>query len=216
MIPKHPLAGTVEVDADGKQWQIMHNGLRVEYGQYHGEYMAGIIAALRDHHEPQEEFAFWEILKCLNGAPTMVELGAFWAYYSLWFRTIFPSGRSLMYEPDAEHLAAGQRNFARNGFSGYVEISAAGLDGNATFMDETLNQTRAVATKGVATICREQHIDRIDLLHMGCSGCRAERAPRCRSSGCCWQTAFRVWLDASSPHLGRSAHSPKVPSLAQG
>ena len=170
MIPKHPLAGTVEVDADGKQWQIMHNGLRVEYGQYHGEYMAGIIAALRGHHEPQEEFAFWEILKCLNGAPTMVELGAFWAYYSLWFRTIFPSGRSLMYEPDAEHLAAGQRNFARNGFSGYFEISAAGLDGSATFMDETLNQTRAVATKSVATICREQHIDRIDLLHMDVQG----------------------------------------------
>lgn len=170
VIPKHPLAGTVEVDADGKQWQIMHNGLRVEHGRYHGEYMAGIITALRGHHEPQEEFAFWEILKCLNGAPTMVELGAFWPYYSLWFRTAFPSGHNFMYEPDAEHLAAGQRNFARSGFSGYFELSAAGLDGSATFMDETLNQTRTVATQSAATICRERQIDCLDLLHMDVQG----------------------------------------------
>ncbi len=170
VIPKQPFAGTVETDAEGKRWQIMHNGLRVEHGVYHGDYMAGIISALRGHHEPQEELAFWEVLKCLAGAPTMVELGAFWAYYSLWFRTSFPHGHSFMFEPDAEHLAAGQRNFARNGFSGYFELTAAGVDGSAQFMDETLGQVRTVATKSITTLCNERSIDFLDLLHMDVQG----------------------------------------------
>lgn len=100
----------------------------------------------------------------------MVELGAFWAYYSLWFRSAFPQGHCFMYEPDAEHLATGQRNFARNGFTGHFEIAAAGLDGNATFFDETLNRTCAIATKSVSTICREREIDFLDLLHMDVQG----------------------------------------------
>ncbi len=170
VIPKHPQAGQIEKDADGKQWQIMHNGLRVEYGCYHGQYMADIITALRGHHEPQEEFAFWEVLKCLGGMPTMVELGSFWAYYSLWFRHTFPHGHNFMYEPDANHLAAGQRHFVKNGVAGYFEQVAAGLDGSASFMDETLGALRVVPTKSVATICRERDIQFLDLLHMDVQG----------------------------------------------
>ena len=170
VIPKHPQAGKVEIDADGKKWQTMHNGLLVEYGGYYGEWMASIISALRGHHEPQEELAFSEVLKCLHGAPNMVELGAFWAYYSLWFQAAFPQGRSFMYEPDAAHLAIGQRNFAKNGFTGHFEIAAAGLDGSATFFDETQNRTSDVTTKSVATICRERDIDFLDLLHMDVQG----------------------------------------------
>lgn len=170
VIPKHSEAGQVETDADGKQWQVMHNGLRVEYGCYHGQYMADIITALRGHHEPQEELAFWQILQRLSGAPTMVELGSFWAYYSLWFRRTFPQGRNCMYEPDATHLAAGQRHFAKNDFVGYFEQVAAGMDGTASFMDETLNVMRTVPTKSVTTICRERDIEFLDLLHMDVQG----------------------------------------------
>ena len=34
VIAKHPQAGKVEIDADGKKWQTMHNGLIVESGGY--------------------------------------------------------------------------------------------------------------------------------------------------------------------------------------
>lgn len=170
LIPKHPFAGIVDVDADGKKWQRMHNGLLVEYGGYHGEWMASIIAALRGHHEPQEELAFWEVLKCLEGAPRMLELGAFWAYYSLWFKHVFPQGDCALYEPDAAHLAVGQRNFAKNGFSGHFEVAAAGLDGNIKFFDETRGQSTDVIAKSVTSICREREIDFLDLLHMDVQG----------------------------------------------
>jgi FkbM family methyltransferase len=169
-IPKHPLAGKVEQDTDGRAWQIMHNGLRVEHGGYHGAWMAEIISALRGHHEPQEERAFWEILKRLDGAPTMVEFGAFWAYYSLWFKHDFPNGRCFMYEPDASHSQLGQRNFARNGYSGFFEVAAAGPDGSVDFFNETLGCHQPVKSKSVETVCREQNIDYLDLLHMDIQG----------------------------------------------
>jgi FkbM family methyltransferase len=169
-VPKHPKAGEVELAADGKAWQRMHNGILVEHGGYHGEYMAHVITTLRGHHEPQEERAFWEILGRLSGSPAMIELGAYWAYYSLWFRHEFPSGTNLMYEPDAQHLQLGQRNFARNGFTGHFEAAAAGIDGIVNFYDETEKQWRSIASKSVSTICRERNIEFLDLLHMDVQG----------------------------------------------
>jgi FkbM family methyltransferase len=170
VIPKVAHAGGVQIDASGKAWQRMHNGLLVEHHGYYGDWMAEIIATLRGHHEPQEERAFWEILKRLDGAPTMVELGAFWAYYSLWFKHDFPNGRCHMYEPNPAHSALGQRNFARNGQLGYFEVAAAGQDGIIKFYDESLGQWREVVAKSAATICAEQNIGFLDILHMDVQG----------------------------------------------
>ena len=53
--------------------------------------MTNIIEILKGHHEPQEEFAFFQVLEQLRrnpspwGNPRMIELGSFWAYYSMWF-----------------------------------------------------------------------------------------------------------------------------------
>jgi len=33
--------------------QIMHNGILIKRGSYHGEWMSEIIQKLRGHHEPQ-------------------------------------------------------------------------------------------------------------------------------------------------------------------
>ena len=77
----------------------------------------------------------------------MLELGAFWAYHSLWFKHVFPQGDCALYELDAAHLAVGQRNFAKNGFSGHFEVAAAGLDGNIEFFDETRGQASDIIRK---------------------------------------------------------------------
>lgn len=85
-IPKVANAGRVET-VDGQQIQLMHNGVRVVAGGYYGDWMTGIIERLRGHHEPQEEIVFHELLKHLPPAATMVELGGYWSYYSLWFKS---------------------------------------------------------------------------------------------------------------------------------
>src|SRR5690349_9262709 len=82
-IPKVPDAGEIRME-NGQQVQIMHNGIRVISGGYHGEWMSEIISRLAGHHEPQEELVFHEILKHVGTKATMVELGGFWSYYSLW------------------------------------------------------------------------------------------------------------------------------------
>ncbi len=169
-VPKHALAGQKQTDANGNQWQVMHNGLLVEYGGYYGEWMAGIICGLSGHHEPQEELAFHLAMQRLRDKPNMIELGGFWAYYSLWFKHVYPSGCAHVIEPNETHLEVGRRNFQRNGMTAHFERAAGGLDANVEFYCETSGALRAINSKSVDRICAEQNIDFLDILHIDIQG----------------------------------------------
>ena len=56
----------------------------------------------------------------------MVEVGAYWAHYSLWYARRFPDARTHMVEPHAPFLAVGRRNFALNNNAAGV-FTAAGV-----------------------------------------------------------------------------------------
>ena len=60
-IPKVLGAGKV-TKQDGQDVQIMHNGVRVVAGGYHGDWMREVIERLAGHHEPQEEAVFHEVM----------------------------------------------------------------------------------------------------------------------------------------------------------
>ncbi len=94
-IPKVADAGKV-VEGNGQRLQIMHNGIKVIAGGYGSDMMIRIIGELRGHHEPQEEAVFHEILKHLPAKASMIELGGFWSYYSLWFLKGFPANANLL------------------------------------------------------------------------------------------------------------------------
>ncbi len=113
-IPKVEGAGEVSV-FEGQRIQTMHNGLRVVADGYYGAWMTRLIELLRGHHEPQEEAAVHEVLRHLGSHATMLEVGAFWSYYSLWFLKDRPHRRAFALEPDPAHLALGRRNAALNG-----------------------------------------------------------------------------------------------------
>lgn len=53
-IPKAKNAGSVFMEGPNGV-QLMHNGVRVLAGGYHGDSMKQIIHDLKGHHEPQEE-----------------------------------------------------------------------------------------------------------------------------------------------------------------
>ena len=115
LIPRHPLAGTVE---DGLV--VLHNGHRVPVdgeGTYYANF-SDVLIYNRGVHEPLEEYAFQQVLKRLPEAPTMLELGAYWAHYSMWLKQARPQADICLVEPDAERLAAGRANFARNSYDG--------------------------------------------------------------------------------------------------
>lgn len=115
-IPKVPGAGAVFVRA-GRQLQRMHEGTLIEAGGYHGDWMTRIIRGLRGHHEPQEELLFHHLVACCRPRTTIVEVGAFWAYYTNWYLGAVADSNAVCVEPDANNMACGQRNLALNGRS---------------------------------------------------------------------------------------------------
>ncbi len=169
VIPKVPDAGDV-TKRDGVSVQVMHNGIVVREACYGGAWMTEIIRRLRGHHEPQEELAFHTVLQRLvsdTPEPTVVELGSFWAYYSLWAKHAIPAARLILVEPDAENLAVGQRNLELNGVEASATLHAAvgsEHDTTATLIwesDGLRHKNRVVSIDG---LMRECAIERIDLL----------------------------------------------------
>jgi hypothetical protein len=125
LIRRVPFAGTVE---DGLV--TLHNGHRVAVsgeGSYYNNF-SQVLIFNRGVHEPLEEFAFQQMLPTLRAAPVMIELGAYWAHYSMWLKQARPAARCIMIEPDAKGIDAGRKNFARNGYEGTFEQGMIGKE----------------------------------------------------------------------------------------
>lgn len=170
IIDKVPDAGSIR-DLDGRRVQIMHNGLLIDEGCYAGPFMTEIIRALHGHHEPQEELVFHRVLERLvasrgERAPVMVELGAYWAYYSMWFQRALPGARTIMVEPDPRNLEVGRRNFALNEMEGTFLQAAVGGEhgGRMRLRCESDNQVRTLPTVTLEGLMADEGLDRIDLV----------------------------------------------------
>jgi FkbM family methyltransferase len=107
----------------------------------------------------------------------MVELGAFWAYYSLWFTSVFAAGTVVLVEPDEVNLQVGLSNFALNGWEPPASVHAAvGAQHGETIeiryeSDAALHPVRAVTLEGLAA---EQQLARIDLVLCDVQGAEVE------------------------------------------
>lgn len=169
-IPKVPNAGAVEF-IDGKPVQVMHNGLKVLYGGYHGDWMANIIHGLRGHHEPQEERAFNEILRYCRPKTIILELGAFWAYYSMWYLKSIPFSTAYCLEPDSTHIAVGQENMHMNGLSANFVHACAGdqFIEKKQFLTES-EETVNIPQHNVPSVMEHFQLDDIELLHADIQG----------------------------------------------
>ncbi len=172
-IPKVKDAGKV-VEKGGKRVQVMHNGVLVHAGGYHGDWMQAIISTLRGHHEPQEERVFYEILKRIPTKASMIELGAFWSFYSLWFHKEKPESVNICCEPDPVNLEIGEMNAKLNNFSDiiFLDAAAGSVDGEMInlVMDSDPSKARKVLVRSVDSIVNEYSLDRLDLLHMDIQG----------------------------------------------
>jgi FkbM family methyltransferase len=125
-IKKVPIAGKILED----KYQVMHNGIKVIRGGYHGDWMETIIRELKGHHEPQEEKAFDSVMNRINTQEpgVMIELGSNWAYYSMWFNKVVKDPINILLEPTEEKLELGKRNFKVNDMSGFFENVFIGRD----------------------------------------------------------------------------------------
>lgn len=164
-------AGRVIARKGTQPIQIMHNGIRVVAGGYHGAWMTRLIELCRGHHEPQEERIFHEVVRRLPPGGTMIELGGFWAYYSTWFLRAAPGRRAVLLEPDPAHIAVGQANLALNDVDaefvqGYVGNTPGSLqdfstEDSGTLLLPCLDVPGLMATNG---------IDHLTILHCDVQG----------------------------------------------
>lgn len=172
-IPKVKNAGKIK-KIGNKKYQIMHNGVLVENDGYYGEWMSKIIQTLKGHHEPQEEKVFHEILKFIPDSSAMIELGAYWSYYSLWFNKQISGATNLCCEPDPENLKLGQRNARANGAKNiHFILSAAGKDDQQTIQFKPQEDDRppvAVPIRSIDSIMQEHKLDTVAVVHMDVQG----------------------------------------------
>ena len=108
-IPRVADAGKID---DGHL--IMHNGLRVHELSYDGEGPRDLMKLNGGVHEPQEERLFMEVLRRLPYGSTMLEFGAYWAFYSMWFYREVQDARCFCVEPASRNIQMGKDNFALN------------------------------------------------------------------------------------------------------
>lgn len=165
-IPKVRMAGEVEGNL-----QYMHNGIKIHTGCYHGSWMTKIIKELKGHHEPQEEKVFHEVLNSLKKEkPIMIELGSFWAYYSMWFKHK-TNGKTIMVEPVPEKYNIGVKNFELNRMNGSFINACIGSKyiKNYTFVDWDRKKYQT-SMMNIERICNDYNLNFIDILHSDIQG----------------------------------------------
>jgi hypothetical protein len=159
-IPRHEEAGKLQGD-----WLVMHNGLTIDPMSYYGFGLMKMLLENKGVHEPQEELIFQEVLASIDQKKslTMMELGSYWSFYSMWLLQQFPGSSCFMVEPDKKNLYYGKRNFAKNQFKG--QFIHAGI-GN------TVNRKLNIRT--VDDLCEERNIAFLDMLHSDIQGYELE------------------------------------------
>jgi hypothetical protein len=117
LIKRVPDAGYIDRD----DCVILHNGNRVPFRGHLAYYdnFSDILIINRGVHEPLEEYCFQVMLtKIETESPKMVELGSYWAHYSMWLMKQFPKAKCFMVEPSQKNMECGENNFKLNHYNG--------------------------------------------------------------------------------------------------
>lgn len=170
-IPKVPGAGDV-FRHGGRRVQRMHEGTLVPADGYCGAWMTRIIRRLRGHHEPQEELLFHHLLRHCHRGARMIEVGAFWAYYTTWFLRAVPDSTAVCVEPDAAHAAIGAETLRLNGVTAtWVEAAVGRTHRQTTTVSrESDGRSIDVACHSLPSLLDTVGWAPVDILHVDAQG----------------------------------------------
>lgn len=161
LIPRCPTSGIVH---DGTI--TMHNGIKVGALSYYGAGIMNLLIQNKGVHEPQEELAFGNVLPYIAEGGVMLELGAYWGFYSLWFSQAVKGAKNFLVEPVPDNLEAGKFNFSINGKEAIFENAFAGK------VDSTTEN--APPTVSVDSFLRRHSIERLAILHSDVQGAEVD------------------------------------------
>lgn len=170
---------------------IMHNGVKVCVNSYYGAGIANMLVANRGVHEPQEEKAFAEVVKLMPLKCRMLELGAYWGFYSLSLLNERTEAECYLVEPESFNLLCGEVNFELNQRRGnfiHASVGAANIPSKSVSVDGLM---------------RDYSISHFDILHADIQGFELdmlEGAREALSNGC----VDYVFISTHSDVLHRS------------
>lgn len=153
-----PGAGTLQ---EGRL--VMHNGIVIDPLSYYGAPVMRMLMENRAIHEPQEEYVFQEVLKYMPEGATMLELGCYWGFYSMWFASKVKKSRNILID-NTDGIARAKANFAMNGLNAQFLTGYIGKD----------NPSSDIPVTNVDRICKEQGVEFIDMLHSDIQGFELE------------------------------------------
>lgn len=167
-IPK--VAGAGEIFGNGiASYQLMHNGIKIIPNCYYDtQWLTDVIYGLKGHHEPQEEKCFYEVLKYIPENAIMIELGSYWAYYSLWFASHIKNAKNYLIEPDPRRLEIGKRNFELNNKTG---IFKRGFVGKMKDNEPDITGTEWIS---IDDFIEREGIKHVNILHADIQGAETE------------------------------------------
>ena len=137
----------------------MHNGVRVCANGYYGAGILNLLVENRGVHEPQEERAFEQIIRLLPNECVMLELGAYWGFYSLSLLQQRSKAKCFLVEPSSANLFSGKLNFRLNKRQG--DFTQAYVDRSPKEYPKTIS---------VDSFCKEHKIEHLNLLHSDIQG----------------------------------------------
>lgn len=142
---------------------IMHNGLKVLPTAYYGWQFLARSRISKTVGEPQEERVFGDLLPLLPAGSVMLELGAFWSFYSLWFHSVVERPMNYMIEPELRNLSYGRTNFEINGYK-------EGTDFTNAFIGAAPGESEGIPVVSIDQFCGDKGIDRLTILHSDIQG----------------------------------------------
>lgn len=157
LLPRVTGAGEIH---DG--YQIMHNGLKVLVDGYYGEDITRMLQLNRGSHEPQEEIVFDAIVRSLPAGAVMIEAGAYWGFYSMWFMQAIKNASVYLIEPEFANLEVGKKNFSVNHIRGDFTHAYVGSEPGV--------HADGTPIVSIASLFAEKNLSHVSLLHVDVQG----------------------------------------------
>src|SRR5262249_30610806 len=128
----------------------------------------------------QEELSFYRLLPYIKKDATMLEIGAYWSYYSLWFLLNHPKRRAIAIEPSPYCLEIGRRNAELNGCSiDFVQGFVGGTGPELAPFDVGGGEIHALKRIDVPSLLRDRDVAYLDILHCDGQGCELDLLVSC-------------------------------------
>ena len=164
----HPVLDAGKVYSDH---QLLHNGLQITLGSYYDYGNTHLLMENHGVHEPQEEYAFDKILPTIPVNGTMMELGSYWAFYSMWFARE-RNGQCYMIEPDPHKMNFGKLNFKRNQLKGTFDLG---------FISDQHKPAR-IPYYSVDYLLKKHGIHHLNILHSDIQGFELKMLEGCKDA----------------------------------